>query len=125
MDFKTKEEKIESKEEKIKFLESILKIAKENPAIITNKGRGVFYNDYPAFDEACTIGIHLDEEGKPYFIISGSYLNKPSNQDKIYGSESLLHIGKRYFEESLEKFKKDFHLFETREGGLDLLDKIK
>jgi len=115
---------IENKEEKIKFLENVLKIAKENPAIITDKGRGIFYKDYPAFDESCIIGIHLDEKGRPYFEIDGSYSHILSGIDR-YDAESLLNAGDRYFTKYLDEFKEDFHLYETHEGGKDLLDKIR
>ena len=108
--------------EKIIFLENILKIAKENPGIITENGRGIFYEDYPAFDESCIVGLHLDEKGKPYFKIKGTV---EATKDKVYTPKELLIVGKRYLTKHNEEFKNSFHLYETRDGGKDLLDKIR
>jgi len=113
----------ENKEEKIKFLENILRVAEANPKAITDKGMGILYEDYSAFEEDFTIGVHLDEKGKAYFKVFGTHIL--SNHGNMYNPELLLNAGEDYLIRPLDEFKKKFHLYETKEGGLDLLDKIR
>jgi hypothetical protein len=118
---------IENNEEKVKFLEKILKVAEENPKIITKNGRGIFYDDYPAFDEKCLIGLHIDEKGKAYFKIKGTVLPPSCIGRSIYNSQELLESGERYLRRDLDKFKQEFHLYKNRRENceIDLLDKIR
>lgn len=118
---------ITDRKQKVDFLSKILLIAKENPEIITDqgkidKGRGIFQYSFHAVGEECTIGLHLDEKGKPYFRVKGTYVNK--NGD-FYTSEELLNSASRYFKNDLVDFKNDFFLHKTRLGGRDLLDELK
>ena len=124
MDVATKEAEIENKEEKIEFLEEILKMAEENPVIITDKGRGIFYADSRHVQEECLIGIKLDEKGKPYFTINGTYVQ---NNNMITKPEILLIAGDRYLSTNLDKFKQSFHLYKNRRKDCktDLLNKIR
>jgi len=124
MDIATKEAEIENKEEKIKFLEEILKMAEENPVIITSKGRGIFYADSRHVQEECLIGVELDEKGKPYFTINGTYAEK---NGRINTSELLLISGQRYLPAEVDKFKQSFHLYKNKRKDckIDLLDKIR
>jgi|WetSurMetagenome_2_1015567.scaffolds.fasta_scaffold157625_1 hypothetical protein len=116
--------KIENKEEKIQFLEKILKIAKENPVIITDKGRGIFYEDFPAFDEKCLIGVEIDKNDNPYFTINGTYAQ---NNNMITNPEVLLLAGERYLPRDLNKFKQQFHLYKNKRKNckIDLLDSFR
>ncbi len=114
----------ETKEEKINFLEEIINVAEKNPEIITKNGRGIFSADCAPMDEKCVIGLHLDNKGKAYFKVEGTYLAS-SNLGRIYSPVVLLNVADRYFSRYVDKFKNSFFLTETREGGEDLLDKIR
>jgi hypothetical protein len=114
---------IASKQEKVEFLEKILQIAKENSNLIPENGKLIFYDDFPAFDETCVIGIHLDEKKVPYFRIKGTF---EANKDKIYNPEELLIEGKRYITKYLDKFKRSFFFYENNnDNAPDLLANLK
>jgi len=99
---------IESKQEKIEFLEKILKIAKENSLTIGKLGVEIFDGDRRQFEEECSIGVKLDELGNPYFTIHGTYAR---DSDKIINPEELLENGFRYLPSDINKFKSQFHLY--------------
>ena len=109
-------------QEKINFLEKVLKFARENPEFVTSEGRAIFYEDYPAYEESCVIGLHLDKKGIPYFKVKGDYNEK---NGEIFTGEELLSSASKYLKKDLVGFKHSFHLYKTKEGGQDLLDELR
>lgn len=106
------------------FLGKILKFAEENPAVITEEGRGIFSADCAPVEEGCVIGLHVDNVGKAYFKAKGTYLSFP-NPGRIYSPQVLLTLADRYFSKSVDKFQNSFFLTETKDGGKDLLDVLR
>jgi hypothetical protein len=99
---------IDNKEEKIQFLEKILNLAEENPLTIGKSGVQIFDADCRQYEERCMVGIKLDERGKAYFTIRGTYAR---DSDKITNPETLLDNGERYLSSNIDKFKGQFHLY--------------
>jgi hypothetical protein len=99
---------VESKKEKIKFLESIKGIAEENSSTIGESGVAIFDADCRQYQEKCIIGIKLDDNGKAYFTIHGTYAQ---DSDRIINPETLLIAGDRYLPSDINKFKSQFHLY--------------
>jgi hypothetical protein len=116
---------IESKEEKIKFLEKILKMAKENPSIIGKSGVEIFDADSHHVQEKCSIGLELDGNGNSYFTINGTYAK---NNNMITNPETLLLAGDRYLPSDINKFKQEFHLFrdyKNQTHDTDLINSLR
>ena len=115
---------IESKQEKIEFLEKILKIAKENSQVI-NKGVEIFDADSHHVREECNLFVKLDNKGNPYFAIRGTY---SKNSERINDPETLLFAGDRYLPNNLDKFKGKFHLYKDYTNQIsenDLINSLR
>ncbi len=88
------------------------------------KGVEIFDADSHHVQEECSITIKLDEKGKPYFTIKGTY----AKNNKITEPEILLMAGERYFSSNLNTFKQEFHLYKDynkQSHETDLINSIR
>lgn len=116
---------IESKQEKIKFLEDIKGIAESNLLTIGKSGVQIFDADCRQYEEECGIGIKIDENGKAYFTIHGTYAE---NSSRIDSPENLLIAGDRYLPNNFDKFKGEFHLYKDYTNQIfenDLINSLR
>ena len=110
-----------TKDKRVAFLEEILEIAEANPKIIAD-GRLVF--SYNGYEESMKLAVHLDTDGKAYFMAEVRIDDVRSRTDT---AERALERISRYVPDKYPEFVKDFHIYyRTKEKRLfkDLLSKI-
>ncbi|MBU0929758.1 MAG: hypothetical protein KJ623_01670 [Nanoarchaeota archaeon] len=99
---------------KIVFLDEVLKNVENNPELV-GEGKLIFTDDMPsAYEEACCVALHLDEEKRAYFKCFAGTIYKDIDFSEeminIRSPEELLEYAGRYFPVDFEKFRESMKI---------------